>query len=102
MTDLIRRIDAIHACQVGPSDEWSTSTKDGYIFAATECSMNILRIPRTIDPAQIRAEALREAAASVRAGDTVLVIQRRILDLIDAPAPDHSAGGGNMIDKGAG
>ena len=45
MSDLIRRKDAVQACQVGPSDEWSRSTKSGYNQAATDCAMNILRIP---------------------------------------------------------
>ena len=44
MTDLIRRMDAIQACQVGPSDEWARATKDGYNQAATDCQRNILRI----------------------------------------------------------
>jgi hypothetical protein len=43
--DLIRRMDAVQACQVGPSDEWSRSTKSGYYQAATDCYMNILKIP---------------------------------------------------------
>ena len=42
--DLINRMDAIQACQVGPSDEWSKSTKSGYAQAATDCARNILRI----------------------------------------------------------
>lgn len=42
--DLIRRIDAMQACQVGPSDEWAKATKDGYNQAATDCAMAILRI----------------------------------------------------------
>ena len=42
--DLIRRIDAMQACQVGPSDEWSKATKDGYNQAATDCAMAILRV----------------------------------------------------------
>jgi hypothetical protein len=43
--DLIRRMDAVQACQVGPSDEWSKSTRGGYNQAATDCAMNILRVP---------------------------------------------------------
>ena len=43
--DLIKRIDAIQACQVGPSDEWSRSTKSGYRQAATDCAVNILNVP---------------------------------------------------------
>jgi len=42
--DLIRRIDAMQACQVGPSDEWAKATKDGYNQAATDCAMAILRV----------------------------------------------------------
>lgn len=60
--DLISRMDAIQACQVGPSDEWSKATKSGYSQAATDCALNILRIEAAIDPAAIREAALREAA----------------------------------------
>ena len=42
--DLIRRIDAMQACQVAPSDEWAKATKDGYNQAATDCAMAILRV----------------------------------------------------------
>ena len=45
MSDWIRRMDAVQACQVGPSDEWSQFTKSGYNQAATDCAMNILRVP---------------------------------------------------------
>lgn len=48
--DLINRMDAIQACQVGPSDEWSKATKSGYEQAATDCARNILKIsPAAID-----------------------------------------------------
>lgn len=49
--DMIRRIDAMHACQVGPSDEWAMATKSGYNQAATDCAMNILRIEPVASPA---------------------------------------------------
>lgn len=57
-SDLIRRLDAMQSCQVGPSDEWSKATKDGYNQAATDCAMNILRIERVVPPtpAQIMAD----------------------------------------------
>jgi len=59
MTDLIPRMDAIQACQVGPSDEWSKATKSGYEQAATDCQRNILRIkPAAADPAQVRVKPL--------------------------------------------
>jgi len=49
--NLIPRMDAIQACQVGPSDEWSKATKSGYEQAATDCQRNILRIkPAAIEP----------------------------------------------------
>ena len=49
--DPIHRMDAIQACQVGPSDEWSKATKSGYEQAATDCQRNILRIkPAAIEP----------------------------------------------------
>lgn len=44
MTDLISRMSAIQACNVGASDEWSKSTKSGYTQAALDCKRNILRI----------------------------------------------------------
>lgn len=53
--DLIRRMDAVQACQVGPSDEWSRSTKSGYNQAATDCAMNILKIPRADLPPTLSA-----------------------------------------------
>lgn len=55
MTDLIRRGDAMQACQVGPSDEWSRDTKSGYNQAATDCAMNILRVPAVQSAARIEA-----------------------------------------------
>lgn len=48
--DLIRRMDAMQACQVGPSDEWARATKDGYNQAATDIAMNVLRIPAATPP----------------------------------------------------
>ncbi len=44
MSDLIWRIDAMQACQVAPSDEWSKATKGGYNQAATDCAAAILRV----------------------------------------------------------
>jgi hypothetical protein len=69
MSDLIRRMDAIQACQVGPSDEWSRDTKSGYNQAATDCAMNILRVPAVPAQAQIDAAVLaeRERCAKVAA-----------------------------------
>ena len=69
MSDLIRRIDAMQACQVAPSDEWSKATKDGYNQAATDCAMALLKcepVPPTLSAAmelpEVRAllEALRD------------------------------------------
>lgn len=65
--DLIRRIDAIVACQVGPSDEWSLATKDGYNQAATDVSMNVLRIAPAVLAELPEVKALI-AAALQRAG----------------------------------
>ena len=45
---LINRMDAVQACQVGPSDEWAKATKDGYNQAATDCAFNILKIKPAI------------------------------------------------------
>jgi hypothetical protein len=50
MSDLISRMDAIQACEVGPSDEWAKATKSGYTQAATDCARNILRIKPQPDP----------------------------------------------------
>ncbi len=44
MSDLIPRHMAVSACAIGPSDEWSKSTRSGYEQAALDCTMNILRI----------------------------------------------------------
>ena len=71
MSDLIRREDAVQACQVGPSDEWSRDTKSGYNQAATDCAMNMLRVPAvkpsdTVQPqidAAVKSE--REQCAKV-------------------------------------
>jgi len=60
MSDLILRMDAVQACQVGPSDEWSRDTKSGYNQAATDCAMNILRIPAVTVQAQIDAAVKAE------------------------------------------
>ena len=54
MSDLIRRIDAMQACQVAPSDEWSKATKGGYNQAATDCAMALLKcepVPPTLSAA---------------------------------------------------
>lgn len=96
MSDLMRRMDAVQACQVGPSDEWSQSTKSGYNQAATDCAMNILRIP-AVQP-DAREAALREALYGLRKaaddldgyvgrgyGDEYLELADR-LALLDRPA----------------
>ena len=67
MSDLIRRIDAMQACQVAPSDEWSKATKGGYNQAATDCAMALLKcepVPPTLSAAMELPEvrALVEAA----------------------------------------
>ena len=58
MTDLIRRMDAIQACQVGPSDEWARATKDGYNQAATDCQRNILRIEPAPNAGAVKVKPL--------------------------------------------
>lgn len=45
MADLIKRDDALVACDIAPADEWNEYTKDGYIFAAEECKRNIAALP---------------------------------------------------------
>ena len=69
MSDLIRRIDAMQACQVAPSDEWSKATKGGYNQAATDCAMALLKcepVPPTLSAAMELPEvkALVHAVAS--------------------------------------
>ena len=67
MSDLIRRIDAMQACQVAPSDEWSKATKGGYNQAATDRAMALLKcelVPPTLSAA---LEALAEIGAVVTA-----------------------------------
>jgi hypothetical protein len=55
-TDLIRRIDAMQATQVGPSDEWANATKSGYNQAATDIAMNIMKIAAA--PVTVRVKPL--------------------------------------------
>lgn len=61
MTYLIKRDDALAACEIGPSDEWHMHTKSGYELAADDCKRNIVAVP-AIDIATIREDALREAS----------------------------------------
>lgn len=60
MTDLIKRDDALAACDIVPPDEWHLYSRDGYEFAAHDCIRNIAALP-AIDPAAMREAALREA-----------------------------------------
>ena len=66
MSDLILRMDAIQACQVGPSDEWAKATKSGYTQAATDCARNILRITPQPDPRDEVIARLVEALERMR------------------------------------
>jgi hypothetical protein len=43
--DLIKRGDALNACDIGPCDEWSDFTKSGYNLAAEDCKRNIAALP---------------------------------------------------------
>lgn len=65
MTYLIKRDDALAACEIGPSDEWHMHTKSGYELAADDCKRNIVAVP-AIDIATIREDALREAAENCK------------------------------------
>ena len=61
MTDLIKRDDALAACDIAPPDEWNDYTKGGYDFAAEECRRNIAALPANPvvnDPAADRIEEL--------------------------------------------
>jgi hypothetical protein len=62
MSDLIPRHMAVAACAIGPSDEWSKSTRSGYEQAALDCTMNILRVESEL-PHPLAALAMRERAA---------------------------------------
>lgn len=59
--DLISRMDAVQATRVGPSDEWSRDTKSGYELAATDCMMNILKVPPADLSLPLGAVAMRDA-----------------------------------------
>jgi hypothetical protein len=72
--DLISRMDAVQATRVGPSDEWSRATKDGYELAATDCMMNILKIPPADRIRQLEVDA-REAALVQRLDEARGVIE---------------------------
>jgi hypothetical protein len=45
MTDLIKREDALAACDIAPPDEWNNYSRDGYEFAADDCKRNIAALP---------------------------------------------------------
>jgi hypothetical protein len=55
MTDLIRRDDALAACDIGPCSEWNDYTKDGYSLAADDCKRGIAALP-TVDPATLTSK----------------------------------------------
>ena len=83
MSDLIRRMDAVQACQVGPSGEWSRDTKSGYNQAATDCAMNILRVP-AVKPDDL-ITALTAERDSLLSGHRILNIDgARLQDRIEA------------------
>jgi hypothetical protein len=89
MSDLIRRMDAVQACQVGPSDEWSRDTKSGYNQAATDCAMNMLRVPAVQPDARI--EALQADNARLR--DALSKSRSAFARYVSAqPAPASSGG----------
>lgn len=94
-----------HALDISEPDlQWldsigRTPWPDDYKAPITEWAANTryIRADLVPDPAQIRAEALREAVvALVSAGRHISA--NIVYALIDK---DHSAGGGNMIDKNA-
>lgn len=65
MTDLIHRMDAVLACQVGPSDEWSRDTKNGYAHAATDCTLNMLKINPAIPTPDPRDQVIARLVAAL-------------------------------------
>ena len=87
MSDLIRRIDAMQACQVAPSDEWSKATKGGYNQAATDCAMALLKcepVPPTLSAAMELPE--------VRAMKEALELARNRLQRLAIEFPTESEG----------
>jgi len=44
---------AADCCEVGPSDEWSEETREGYLFGAGDCQIYIRRLAP--DPAEVAA-----------------------------------------------
>ena len=93
--DLISRMDAVQATRVGPSDEWSRDTKSGYELAATDCMMNILKVPPADLSSPLGAVAMREACATVTEWTAwglrhnLTEAARRAIRAI--PLPDHAA-----------
>ena len=59
MTDLIKRKDALAACDIAPPDEWNDYTKGGYDFAAEECKRNIATLP-AINPTDRIEELVKD------------------------------------------
>lgn len=73
MDDLIKRDDALAACDIGPCSEWTNYTKDGYSHAADDCKRGIAALP-AVDPVvihQVDAAAIREAALEARIEELV-------------------------------
>lgn len=74
-SDLIRRIDAMQACHVAPSDEWAKATKDGYNQAATDCAMSIMRIEPVATPTNAQIMADPRVKALIQAGKNALLLR---------------------------
>lgn len=97
--DLISRMDAVQATRVGPSDEWSRDTKSGYELAATDCMMNILKVPPADLSLPLGAVAMRDVASAVVAGMAPFYIgETRFADhaslanqIANIPLPTHAA-----------
>jgi hypothetical protein len=97
--DLIRRMDAVQATRVGPSDEWSRDTKSGYELAATDCMMHILKVPPADLSSPLGAVAMRDVVSAVVAGMAPFYIgETRFADhaslakqIANIPLPDHAA-----------
>ena len=91
--DLISRMDAVQATRVGPSDEWSRDTKSGYELAATDCMMNILKVPPADLSSPLGAVAMRDAVykAARRAYNNTENFSAVFDAIAKAPLPDHAA-----------
>lgn len=116
--DLIKRSDALAACDIGPCDEWSDFTKSGYNLAADDCKRNIaaLTLNHTADVGKMvaRIEQLERENARLDAGWTdanarALAARLEVIKAVDvikrilntAPYAEDHAGWPQLLDDAA-